>query len=142
MKKHLFFCALAIAAASLTSCTTVKLTSQTADVTTAVVQYPTVTDLDVMPKASATTSWKLNIFKRMSLNTRKSNLVAHLLNEKGADVLLEEQFILEDHGLGNYTLTVTGYPARFTGFRKATEADLEALRAADPELYNVSKKKR
>lgn len=141
MKTKLIVYVLAVAAFFTTSCTTVKLTSQTAEVHTAVVQYPTVTDLDVMEKATATVKWGWDPFKRISLNTRKGNLVANLLKEKDADVLLEEQFVMEYHGWGNYTLTVTGYPAKFKGFRKATASDLDALRAANPTIYNVSKKK-
>lgn len=139
MKKYIFIVALALT--SLCSCTTVKLTSQTADVATAVMQYPTVTDLQVLDAASATVEWGWNPFNRMTLDMRKGNLVANLLKEKGADILLEERFIYESDGFGGGTLTVTGYPAKFTGFRKATQADLDALRVADPGIYNISKKK-
>lgn len=137
MKKILFIGVMALA--TLCSCTTVKKTSYIAEVQTAVVQYPTVTELEVMEQATATVEWGWNPFKRMSLETRKGNLVANLLKAKGADVLLEEQFVFESDGFGGGTLTVTGYPAKFKGFRKATEADLDALRAANPGIYNVSK---
>ena len=94
-----------------------------------------------MEQATATVEWGWNPFKRMSLEARKGNLVANLLKAKGADVLLEEQFVFESDGFGGGTLTVTGYPAKFNGFRKATQSDLEALRAANPGIYNVSKSK-
>ena len=93
MKKILLIGVLALA--TLSSCTTVKKTSYIAEVQTAVVQYPTVTELEVMEQATATVEWGWNPFKRMSLETRKGNLVANLLKAKGADVLLEEQFVFE-----------------------------------------------
>lgn len=139
MKKHILVSVLVLA--SLCSCTTVKLTSKTADVTTAVMQYPTVTDLQVLEPASASVEWYWNPFNRVSMTVRKGNLVANLLKEKDADVLLEERFVFESNGFGGGRLTVTGYPAKFTEFRKATEADLDALRVANPYIYNVSKKK-
>lgn len=142
MKKTLVYSLIALSVFGLGSCTTVKKTAQVADVETAIVQYPTVTDLIIMDKATSSVEWGWNPFKRISLNTRKGNLVAELLKEKGADVLLEEQFIYEDNGFGSGRLTVTGYPAKFQDFRKATEKDLDALRVANPGIYNVSKQKR
>ncbi len=138
MKKILLIGVMALA--TLCSCTTVKKTSYIAEVQTAVVQYPTVTELEVMEQATATVEWGWNPFRRISLDTRKGNLVANLLKAKDADALPEEQFINESNGFSG-TLTVTGYPAKFKGFRKATEADLDALRAANPGIYNVSKSK-
>ena len=138
MKKILLIGVMALA--TMCSCTTVKKTSYIAEVQTAVVQYPTVTELEVMEQATATVEWGWNPFRRISLDTRKGNLVANLLKAKDADVLLEEQFIYESNGFSG-TLTVTGYPAKIKGFRKATEADLDALRAANPDIYNVSKSK-
>lgn len=140
MKKLILTVMTAMFVLCVTSCTTVKKTSYIAEVQTAVVQYSTVTELEVMEQATATVEWGWNPFRRISLDTRKGNLVANLLKAKDADVLLEEQFIYESNGFSG-TLTVTGYPAKFKGFRKATEADLDALRAANPGIYNVSKSK-
>lgn len=138
MKKSIIFSAIALSL--LCSCSTVKKTAQTAEVNTAIIQYPTVTDLEVLEPATMSTSWSWNPFVRTSLKTRKSNLVANLLKEQGADVLLEERYIVESDGLGGGRLTVTGYPAKFKGFRKATPADLEAIKAVNSTVYNLTRK--
>ena len=108
MKKILLIGVMALA--TLCSCTTVKKTSYIAEVQTAVVQYPTVTELEVMEQATATVEWGWNPFRRKSHDTRKGNLVANLLKAKDSDVLLEEHFIYVSNGFRG-SLTVTGYPA-------------------------------
>lgn len=140
MRKYFILLIAAVALLS-TSCTTVRSTSATASVETAVLQYPTVADLDISPtKVSRTTQWGIEIFCKVSEKVRKENLVAELLADAGADVLLEPQFIVKRSLLGTNSITVTGYPAKFRDFRKATEADLEALKAAYPTVHMVSDK--
>lgn len=116
----------------LSSCSTIKKTSDTAEINTPVSTYPTVADLNVVPqRVSKTVTWKWNPLNSISLSTRQANATAELILETGADVLLEPQYITTTSWLNilGGSLTVTGYPASFENFRKATPADLEALRA-------------
>lgn len=66
------------------------------------------------------------------------------VEESNADILLEPQIKTTRTfmNLGGGSVTITGYPASFKDFRKASEADLDALQKADPRLYNLSKKKK
>jgi hypothetical protein len=74
--------------------------------------------------------------------------MAHVLKEANADVLLEPQYTYTKVPFVQRTLTVTGFPATFKDFRKATAADLEALKIiyaspkSKPSIYNVSKQSR
>lgn len=131
-------------AAAFTSCTTVEKSSRTLSVETSVAQYPTVADLSVQVRTSKTVEWKHAFFNwgLPPLEVRKGSLVAEVLKETNADVLLEPQFAYAKNFLGKCTLTVTGYPASFSHFRRATPEDLEALREDCPahkrRVYNVA----
>lgn len=126
---------------SLYSCSSIQKTSTVARVETSVLQYPTVTDLTVSPeKVEKSETWEFHWFEGQSDKVRKENLMADLLKETGADVLLEPNFKVEKHFLGPTKITVTGYPAKFKDFRKATPEDIQALRTAYPYLYNVAEK--
>ena len=74
---------------------------------------------------------------------RKTNLQAEVIKAAGADVLLESQFVFTKRSFGERTLTVTGYPAKFKNFRKATPEDIEALSKVLPaqqqKVYKVSR---
>lgn len=123
-------------------------TSVTAPVTNLEVkQYPTVADLDVNPqKVSKTEEWEFVPFNigQPSMKIRKSNMVADLLRDNDADVLLEPQTVFVKQPFGKRTLTITGFSAKFSNFRKATEEDLKALESAGApstkRVYNVNKK--
>lgn len=148
---HIFICiGLAI---GLASCGTVRKTSVTlADVETGVQQYPTVTDLTVLPKIEKTLTWNWRPFKFDDLKLIKNNFMFDVLKEASADVLLEYQYNYTKTPYGERKLTITGYPAQFKDFRKATSSDLEALRvlnACDHKckqgeriVYNVAKSKK
>lgn len=133
-------------AIGLSSCSTIRKSSvTTVDVETSVVQYPTVADLDVMNKAEKTLTWTFNPLKRENLQLVKGNLMADLLREVGADVLLEPQYIYTKVPYGERTLVITGFPAKFKNFRKATDNDIKALNAiysepAERSVYRVSQK--
>jgi len=133
-----------VAVLGLTSCSTVKKTSATAAVETAVVQYPVVADLDIQPKITRTASWGFSLWGGLSTKERIRNLIADMVEESNADILLEPQIKTTRTfmNLGGGSVTITGYPASFKDFRKASEADLDALQKADPRLYNLSKKKK
>ena len=55
--------------------------------------------------------------------------IAELLEEQKADVLLEAQFTFQRTPYGERVLTVTGFPAVYKNFRKATKGDLDAIKA-------------
>lgn len=132
----------------LSSCTITQNTSVTAPVTNLEVkQYPTVADLEVNPqKVSKTEEWDFVPFNigQPSMKIRKSNMVADILKDNDADVLLEPQTVFVKQPFGKRTLTITGFSAKFSNFRKATEEDLKALEIAGApsakQVYNVNKK--
>lgn len=114
----------------ITSCTTLKKTAATVDVNASITQYPTLADLEIKGKVEKTVVWNWNPFRRdITLNVRKGNLIAEILKEADADVLLEPQTIYTKQSFGERTLTVIGIPAKYKNFRKATEKDLKVLEA-------------
>lgn len=146
MKRNIFLSLLTLAILSFTSCSTMKeSTSTTLDVASGVFQYPTVADLKVMPKIEKQITWNFIPFDwgQPPLSLRRSNLIAEIIKENQADVFLEPQMIYTKRSYGERTLTITGYPATFKDFRKASSEDLKALEvvgsAPKMKIYNVSK---
>lgn len=136
--KYFKLLSLLVLTALLGSCTTVQKTASTVPVETYVVQYPTVADLDIShQKVSKSTSW-FSLFSFTSPILRRDNLIAELIQENDADVLVEPHFIFTNKTFGRSSITVFGYPATFKNFRKATESDLEALRCGRRDIYDVS----
>ena len=125
---------LACGALMLASCSTVKKTATAIPVNNGVYQYPAVADLDIRDKAEGVMTWNFMPFHwgEPPLSVAKSNLVAELLKEKNADVLLEPQFVFEKTSFGERRLTVTGFTATYKNFRNATSDDLEALKVCAP----------
>lgn len=129
MKKNLI--TLLAGAALLASCTTVEHTADTLPIKPVAYQHPTVADLDVdSVKASGTTEWNFSLLPvgNASPRLRRQNLVADILSETGADVLVEPQVKFTKKTFGKRTLTISGYRARLRNFRPATDHDLAALR--------------
>lgn len=137
----------AFVALCVSSCTTVQKTSSTANVVSKISQYPTVADLDISPvKKEKTYTWSWNpLRKEPSISVIKGNLVAEILKESDADVMLEPQFIQTKVSYGERSVSVSGYVAKFKNFRKATNEDLKALEATqgiqpnERTVYNVSR---
>ena len=130
--KHLKYLSLAAGLMLMaSSCTTIKKTATTAEVDNTVVTYPTVADLEVKGKTSKTMTWSFSPchIAEPKLSTAKGNLIAELLEEQKADVLLEAQFSFQRTPYGERVLTVTGFPAVYKNFRKATKGDLDAIKA-------------
>lgn len=130
-KNILVICAMAF----LSSCSTIRMTSDSTPVMTPVSTYPTVADLNIQPtRISKTVTWQWNPFSTMSLSTRKDNVTAELVNENGADILIEPEYVQKTSWLNilGGSITVSGYPATFENFRKATPEDIEALKAVAP----------
>lgn len=117
----------------VSSCTTLKKTTTAVEVANGVYQYPVVAEMAVQEKTESTMEWSFRPFHigEPRLETAKGNLVADVLKQQNADVLLEPQFKFTKHPFGKRLLVVTGFPATYNGFRKATDADLEAIRATN-----------
>ena len=115
----------------ITSCTTVTKTATTANVDNNVTTYPTVADLDVQNKVSQSITWSFAPcnWGEPKLSTAKGNLISETLKAANADVLLEPQFTFEKTSYGERKLTVSGFPATYKNFRKATDKDIEAIKA-------------
>lgn len=147
---HIILTALLVV--GMSSCSTIRKTTATvAEVQTAVVQYPTVTDLTVLQKTERTIVWQWNPFRSDKMEQKRSNLIFDLLKELDADILLEAHFHYSKEPFGERRLTISGYPAKFKDFRKATQADLDALKSLyttgdscckkpGATIYNISKR--
>lgn len=126
------------------SCTTIKSTADTVNIDAKVCQYPTVADLEVHEKVEVTKTWHFKPFNigEPKMKYIKGNMIAEILKKAGADVLLEPQITYSRTSFGERQYTVSGYPASFKNFRKATAADLTALKVNKPDhertVYNVS----
>lgn len=115
----------------LASCSTIRHTSDVAPVETKVVSL-SIADLEISPKkVSRSTTWEYDLFKRPDVTTIKKNTEAMLLDEAGADILVEPQYIVERYGfLRGGKVTVIGFPAKIKGFHKMTPAEAEMVEKA------------
>lgn len=121
------------------SCSTINNTATTASVDTQIYNL-TVADLKVAPdKASSTTSWSWNPFNQVNLDLEKKNASAKILQETGSDVLVEPQFEVHRRGIfRGGSLTVTGYPAKYSNFRAMSREDAENIAIANGNLTVAS----
>ncbi len=129
--------------AFLSSCSTIRMTSDSTPVATPVSTYPTVADLNISPsRVSKTVTWQWNPFNTTSVSNRKENVTAELVKESGADILIEPEYVQQTSWLNllGGSITVSGYPATFENFRKATPEDIEALKAVAPTHDKHEKK--
>lgn len=129
--KKIKYLLMGLAGLLMCSCTSVKHTATVAPVEAKVVNF-TVADMDVSSKkVSKTYSWNYNPFKKENISTIKTNTTAALLDENGADVLLEPQYIVEQRGfLRGGSVTVIGFPAKYKNFHKMTQEEAEVVKAA------------
>lgn len=116
---------------AFSSCTTIIKTSASTDVEASVEQYPLVSDLVVGQKISKTATWSWMLLDPIPLVDRRDNLIADMLKEYNADVLVDMETQFEQSFFGRRSLTVTGYVATFKNFRNATEDDLRILKEND-----------
>lgn len=119
-----------------TSCKTVrKVTSATENIKTEIIQYPTTADLDIQEKVEKTVTWNFSILNYLhpSLETRKKNLIADIVKENNADILIDAQSSFTLIPFGKRTLTITGYPGTFKNFRKASIKDIEAYKIVNKD---------
>ena len=131
MKKNLLLASFAYVLLCATSCTTVKKTASTVNVQNTVCTTPTVADLEVMNKVELRKEWHFRPFHigEPKLGTVKGNFISESLQKLDADILLEPQVSFSRTSYGPRVLIITGYPAKYKNFRKATGEDLEALNA-------------
>lgn len=134
---------LACSALMLASCSTIRKTSTATDVATCINQYPVVAEGEVKAKVTETTTWSWNPLKSDNFKVRKGNLVAETLKKYDADILLEPQFIITKKSFGERSITVMGFPVKYSSFRQATDNDLKAIEAVNEYnstmKYNVTK---
>lgn len=139
---------LLICVALLSSCSvTQKMAVSTPVEDVGVHQYPTVADLDIKPqKVTSTEEWRFVPFNwgQPTLDVRKGNMIAEMLETNGGDVLLEPHTVYTKKMFGKRTLKISGFVASFENFRKASDEDLKALeigyRKSERPVYNVSRK--
>lgn len=141
MKKFLWLASVAVVA--LSSCSTLNRTAATADVDSHVINY-TMADLEVKEtRVSKTFSWSFDPFKRVSVENVKENTTAELIEENGADVLLEPQYIIHKGGfLRGGSVTVTGIPAKYHNFHKMTPQEAEIVKALTEAGFTHKKKEK
>lgn len=123
----------------ITSCTTVTKTASTEEVCNKITSYPEVVDLDIQTKMEHRMTWTFKPFHigEPKLSTAKGNLISEALAATKADVLLEPQFSFTKTAYGERVLVVTGFPATYKNFRKATPADIEAIKACNGKNEKV-----
>lgn len=129
---------IASAAAVLSSCAVTRTrTARTVDLDSEITQMPTVVELDIAEtrEYSEVFRWTNSLIqfnRRVSVRAMTDEAVAGLLERSGADVLVEPHVSVDrDIRLfaTDYTLTVSGYPARYSSFRTATAEDIEKITA-------------
>lgn len=137
--KNIVFAAVGLV---LCSCSSIKHTSAIVPVETKVVNF-TVADVNVQPvKISKTTSWSYNPFRRVSVETVKTNTTALMLEETNADVLIEPEYIIEKRGfLRGGSVTVIGFPASYSNFHKMTQDEAQVFRAIGDKAPQKERKR-
>ncbi|MFI3281551.1 MAG: hypothetical protein R3Y44_06245 [Rikenellaceae bacterium] len=119
----------------ITSCSTIRTASSTSvDVTTNVVQYPVVVDLDISTQmVTKEVSWTYveSLFKSTMVKKAESTIIYDMLKECDADVLVEKRVQTIAIPFGRKTVSIMGYPAKFTNFRKLTNSEIRAIEAVN-----------
>lgn len=129
---------IAAVASVMASCAVTKTrTARTADISSEITQMPTVVELDVADKRekSDVFEWANRMFsfkRRISVKEKTQEAVAQILERTNADVLIEPKVSVDRRikpFATDYTLSVSGYPAKYKAFRTATVEDIEAVNA-------------
>lgn len=128
MKQSLIFTALTGLGLAFCSCSTITHTAEVASVNVEIYNL-TVADLNVSEeKESVSTEWEWSPFSSKSLKEQKDQAAYELLDKTKSDVLVEPQYIVKRRGLfRGGTLTVTGYPAKYSNFRNMSKEDAEKI---------------
>ena len=123
----------------LASCTTTRKveTAKTLDIYgPGVIQNPVIADLDV--KETKVTGSAVGRSKETE--AVKNMALADAIKKANVDVLVEPSFVIENVG-SKSTVTVTGFPATYSNFRKATPADSLMVEASYMHRANVAEVK-
>lgn len=132
------FLIIAFVASVLSSCAVTKTrTARTADISSEITQMPTVVELDVADKRekSDVFEWANRMFsfkRRIGVKEKTQEAVAQILERTDADVLIEPKVSVDRRikpFATDYTLSVSGYPAKYKAFRTATVEDIETVNA-------------
>ena len=131
MKKlYLLLCVLGLIAASCATETSFYTHGRNHNLTVSTNVTPMAADLDV---SSERITFEANYTKKknkhMDVNTAKSTAVADLLAKYNADVLVAPLAKVTENKK-NIHVVVSGYPATYTNFRKASTQELEMRQAA------------
>ena len=138
MKKLLPGILIVLISISISSCSSMKSTTNTAKTLNVygagVIQKPVIVDLDVKPtKVSATVNGKLG----SNVETLKSEAVSMACKNSGADVLVEPTYTIVSNR-GNSTVTVSGFPATYKNFRDIKTEDVPLIKAGILQTARVA----
>ena len=124
MKKLLFV--LAISAAAMTSCTTVKKSATIHDVKPTLASV-VLTDLDVSNQKITFTYVPTSDVRRGGAKNCIATAIHEALVTNGGDVLIETQTAIVERTFSHKikSVTVTGYPAKYKNFRSADDKTLK-----------------
>lgn len=114
----------------MSSCSITRKTYTVQNITPTVLCYPTVADLQVGDKMKKTAEWKFSPFdyKMDNRKIRTENLIADMVKESGVDVLIKPEVVYTKESFGRRSVTVSGYPAKFSNIRRASIVDLDTLK--------------
>lgn len=128
MRKIIALIAISVIA---TSCSTVRMaTSTSAAVDLSITQYPIVVDLEIAPEVASTEvrwSYVESLLKSATIKRSQSTIIFDMLKNHNADVLVEERVQMTKVPFGETTIIITGYPAKFKNFRKATKEEIKEI---------------
>lgn len=118
MNKLILTVMTAMSVLCVTSCTTVKKTATTQDVST-VIAAGSEADLEVSQKKISFYYDVPRSVRKGGTNSVKATAVAEALKANGnADILVNPQFDMKIRRGAIHEVTVTGYPATYKNFRK------------------------
>lgn len=132
------FIIIVAAASVLASCAVTRTHSaRTATVQSEITQMPTVVELDVAEKREKSDifEWTNRMFsfkRRTGVKEKTQEAVAQILERADADILIEPKVSLDRKikpFATDYTLSVSGYPAKYKAFRTASVEDIETVNA-------------
>ncbi len=141
MRRIIIFSFATLVGLVLSSCAVTKIHSvKTANLSSDIMQMPTVVEIEVADsrEKSETFNWTNKLFsleRRIGIKDKTSEAIAQILEKSDADVLFEPHVSI-DKKIGlftqQYTLSVSGYPAKYHNFRTATIDDAKVINAINP----------
>lgn len=121
----------------LSSCSTVTSTSNYCSVNSSIHTLTAASVRVDKERVGKGTEWYWNPFVHVSNETRKNNIVAELLREINADVLVDPQFIITKYGpFSGGKITVSGYPGHYENFHTMTLDEATAVGIVEGRVKN------